>query len=87
VITVNTAVRAAVGRPHTFGWLRRSEDDRIIGGSYFEAWEMPDGRMMALPRREPTKPIEAIVALRQGGSILVISPKGMAQSRPSRSRV
>ena len=72
---VKKLVRAAVGRPHTFGWLRRSEDDRIIGGSYFEAWERPSGRMMIIPRQEHNRPIERIVALRRGDSILVISPR------------
>jgi hypothetical protein len=45
-------VRAAVGRPHTFGWLRCREYDTIVAGSYFEAWERPDGGLMMIPRHE-----------------------------------
>jgi hypothetical protein len=87
VSTVKKLVRAAVGRPHTFGWLRRSEDDRIVSGSYFEAWERPDGGMLIIPRQEYDRPVERIVALRRGDFMLVISPKGTAQaSARSRSR-
>ena len=85
VSAVATSVRAAVGRPHTFGWLRSRKDDSIIGGSYFEAWERPDGGMMMIPRQELSRPVERIVALRKGDCILVISPKGTAQAS-SRSR-
>jgi hypothetical protein len=88
VSIVKTEVRAAVGRPHTFGWLRCSENDAIVSGSYFEAWERPDGGVVMIPRQQHEKPIEMIIALRKDGSVFVISPKGTAQSRsPSRSRV
>jgi hypothetical protein len=69
-----------VGRPHTFGWLRRSECDRIVGGSYFEAWEQPEGGVVRIPRQEHNKPIETIIAARKPNSVLVISPKGATQA-------
>jgi hypothetical protein len=77
---VNVPHRTVVGRPHTFGWLRRTECDRIVGGSYFEAWERPDGGMMIIPRQEYNKPIKTIVAVRKPDSVLVIWPKGTKQA-------
>jgi hypothetical protein len=77
---VKTRPRTVAGRPHTFGWLRRSECDRIIGGSYFEAWERPDGGMMIIPRQGYNKPIKAIIAVRNPDSVLVIWPKGTTQA-------
>ena len=80
---MNTEPRIVVGKPHTFGWLRRSECDRVIGGSYFEVWERPDGLIVKIPRQEHGKPIEKIIAVRKRGSVLVISPKGTAQDTRS----
>jgi hypothetical protein len=77
--------RIAVGKPHTFGWLRRSECDGMAGGSFFEAWERPDGLIVRIPRQEHAKPIEKIIAVRKRGFVLVISPRGTAQAIP-RSR-
>ena len=77
--------RIVVDKPHTFGWLRRSECDGMAGGSFFEAWERPDGLIVRIPRQEHAKPIEKIIAVRKRGSVLVISPRGTAQATP-RSR-
>jgi hypothetical protein len=85
VKALNTEPRIVVGKPHTFGWLRRSECDRVIGCSYFEAWERPDGLIVKIPRQEQGKPIEKIIAVRKRGSVLVISPRGTAQGSRSRS--
>ena len=77
-----------VGKPHTFGWLRRSEYDRIVGASYFEAWERPDGGIVRIPRQEHDKPIETLIAVRKRCAVFVISPRGTAQAiSPSRLRV
>jgi hypothetical protein len=59
--------------------LRRIECDRIVGGSYFEAWERPDGGMMIIPRQQYNKPINAIIAVRTLDSVFVIWPKGTTQ--------
>ena len=80
---MNTPPGTVVGRPHTFGWLRRIECDRIVGGSYFEAWERPDGGMIIIPRQEYNKPIKTIIAVRKLDSVLVIWPKGATQATPS----
>ena len=79
---MNTPPGTVVGRPHTFGWLRRIECDRIVGGSYFEAWERPDGGMIIIPRQECNKPIKTIVVVRKFDSVLVIWPKGATQATP-----
>ena len=77
-----------VGKPHTFGWLRRSKYDRIVGASYFEAWERPDGGIVRIPRQNHDKPVEKIIAVRKRGSVFVISPRGTAQTTsPLRFRV
>jgi hypothetical protein len=65
-----------VGRPHTFGWLRRVECDNVTGGSYFEAWELPEGEILRIPRQEHNKPIKAIFVVRNLNSVFVISPTG-----------
>ena len=80
--------RIVVGKPHTFGWLRRSEYDSIVGGSYFEAWERSDGGIVRIPRQEHEKPIEMLIAVRKRCAVFVISPRGTAQAiSPSRLRV
>jgi hypothetical protein len=85
---MKTGSGAVVGRPHTFGWLRCTEYDRVVGGFYFEAWERPDGGIVRMPRQKHDKPIERIVALRKRDLVFVISPRGTAQpSSLSRSRV
>ena len=85
VKALNTEPRIVAGKPHTFGWLRRSERDGVIGGSYFEAWERPDGLIVKIPRQEHGKPIEKIIAVRKRGSVLAISPRGTAQDTRSRA--
>ena len=80
--------RIVVGKPHKFGWLRRSEYDSIVGASYFEAWERPDGGIVRIPRQEHDKPIETLIAVRKRCAVFVISPRGTAQAiSPSRLRV
>jgi hypothetical protein len=54
--------------------LRRSECDGIADGFYFEAWERPDGGIMLIRRQEHHKKIEMIVAVRQRGTVTVVSP-------------
>jgi hypothetical protein len=66
--------RIVVDKPHTFGWLRRAECDGVLEGSYFEAWERPDGGIMLIQRKEYHKKIEMIVAVRQRGTVTVVSP-------------
>ena len=79
--------RIVVGKPHTFGWLRRSEYDSIVGAS-FEAWERPDGGIVRIPRQEHDKPIEMLIAVRKRFAVFVIPPRGTAQAiSPSRLRV
>ena len=74
--------RIVVGKPHKFGWLRRSEYDSIVGASYFEAWERPDGGIVRIPGQGHDKPIEMLIAVRKR------SPRGTAQAiSPSRLRV
>ena len=81
-------LKLVVGKPHTFGWLRRSECDRKNGVSYFEAWERPDGGIVRIPRQNHDKPVEKIIAVRKRGSVFVISPRGTAQTTsPLRFRV
>jgi hypothetical protein len=46
-------------RPHTLGWLRRSEFDDLAGGWYFEAWERPDGGIVKI-RRSDAQPVTTI---------------------------
>jgi hypothetical protein len=75
VSNVKTDPRIVVAKPHTFGWLRRSECDRIVGASYFEAWERPDGGNVRIPRQEHDKPIEMLIAVRKRGSVFVITPR------------
>ena len=80
--------RIVVEKPHTFGWLRRSECDRVVGACYFEAWERPDGEIVKIPRQKHDKPVEMIIAVRKRSSVFVISPRGTAQTTsPSRFRV
>jgi hypothetical protein len=81
VSNVKARPRTGVGRPHTFGWLRRIECDSLIGGSYFEAWEPPEGGILRIPRQEYNKPINTIVAVRERNSVFVISPKGTTHDR------
>jgi hypothetical protein len=85
---VKTEARTVVARPHTFGWLRRSACDRIVGAVFFEAWERPDGGIVRIPRQERDKPIEMIVVVYKRGSVFVISPKGTTlATSPSRFRL
>ena len=78
---MKTRPRTVVGRPHTFGWLRRIECDSVIGGSYFEAWELPKGGILRIPRQEYNKPIKTIVAVRERNSVFVILPNGTTQQK------
>jgi hypothetical protein len=64
-----------------FGLLSRIECDSVIGGSYFEAWELPEGGILRIPRQESNKPIKTIVAVRKRNSLLVILPKGTTHDR------
>ena len=80
--------RIVVGKPHTFGWLRRSEYDSIVGASYFEAWERPDGGIVRIPRQKHDEQIKMIVAVRRRDCVFVVLPTGTAQAiSPSRLRV
>jgi hypothetical protein len=82
---VTTEPTIVVAQPHTFGWLRRSERDRIAGSCYFEAWERPDGGIVRIPRQKHDEQIKMIVAVRRRDSVFVVLPTGTAQAAsPSR---
>jgi hypothetical protein len=66
-------------RPHTFGWLRRSEFDDLAGGWYFEAWERPDGGIVKIPRPDG-RPVTTIIAVHGRSSpAVVVWPRGTVQ--------
>jgi hypothetical protein len=65
--------------PHTFGWLRCSHFDDLVGDCYLEAWERPDGGIVKIPRSD-AQPVTTIVAVRERGSpAVVVWPRGTLQ--------
>jgi hypothetical protein len=66
-------------RPHTLGWLRRSEFDDLVDDWYFEAWERPDGGIVKIPRSD-AQPVTTIIAVCERGSpAVVVWPRGTVQ--------
>jgi hypothetical protein len=72
-------------RPHSFGWLRRSEFDEASSSpgqqrDYYEAWERPDGRIVKLPRAAFDQPLSLFLFVRRHGEpAVMVWPKGAKQ--------
>ena len=72
-------------RPHSFGWLRRSEFDESSSSpgqqeEYYEAWERPDGRIVKLSRAVFDQPLSVFLFVRiKGEPAVMVWPKGTRQ--------
>lgn len=69
-------------RPHTFGWLRRSEMDKMVHASahYYEAWERPDGFIVKVRRQQPEIPLGNFLMFRHKGKpATLVWPKDAVQ--------
>ncbi|HEY7298216.1 MAG TPA: hypothetical protein VH684_09810 [Xanthobacteraceae bacterium] len=72
-------------RPHSFGWLRRSEFDEASSPpdqrqEYYEAWERPDGKIVKLPRAVLDEPLSLFLFVRrQREPAVMVCPQGARQ--------